>query len=90
MATKLQSLLTPVPRHLDAQDVRAAFRRIAEARWGERMPLDPVRYARGVLTVRCPSPLWRTELLYSTEDVKDELARALPTLSLRRVSVVLA
>lgn len=89
MATKLAAALPLFPRAIEAHDVCAAFLRVARQRWGSQMPLEPARYARGVLTVRCPSPLWRTEVLYSTETIKEELAAELPQLSLRHVSAVL-
>lgn len=90
MATKLQKLLQPVPRALEPQDVFAAFQRAARQRWGERVPLEPVRVVRGVLTVTCPSPLWRTELLFTAHAVLTGLHHELPGSPVRRISAVLA
>lgn len=89
MATKLQSLLRPVRRALEPHDVLAAFSSAARARWGERMPLEPVRYTRGVLTVRCPSPLWRTELTFTAEVLVGQLRHALDGEHPRRVAAAL-
>lgn len=89
MPVNLPSLLRPAPHALDAHDVLASFLRLARGKWGERMPLEPVRFTRDVLTVRCPSPLWRTELLFSAGDLRDALLRDLPLLTLRRISAVL-
>lgn len=89
MTTRLQSLLHHSARAIEPADVFAAFRRIARQRWGSVVPYEPVRYGRGVLTVRCSSPLWRTELLYSTDWVKETLLHDLPVLTLNRVTVLL-
>ncbi len=89
MVTKLQSLLRPVRRGLEPQDVVAAFLVAARARWGDRMPLDPARYARGVLTVRCPSALWRTELAFAARALAAELQRSLDSEHPRRLAAVL-
>lgn len=89
MATKISAALPSFSRAIEAHDVRAAFLRVARQRWGDQMPLEPARYARGMLTVRCPSPLWRTEVLYSTETIKEELSAELPQLFLRHISAVL-
>lgn len=91
MAKRLSTFLGGVsgPR-LEAQDVRAAFLRVARERWGNPMPLEVGRVYSGLLTVRCPDPLWRTEVLYSAEDLRAAIERQLPGLRLRRVSAVLA
>ena len=89
MTTRLQSLLHRSARAIEPADIFAAFRRIARQQWGSVVPYEPVRYGRGVLTVRCSSPLWRTELLYNTEWMVGALLRDLPLLTLHRVTVLL-
>jgi len=89
MARKLQTLLRSLPRNLEQEDILASFLRIARARWGERSALEPVHFSRGALTVRCPSPLWRTEITFHAEDVKEALLHELPGVTLQRVSGVL-
>lgn len=90
MATKLQRLLSRRVREPEAHDVFAAFTRLAGAMWGLRVPLEPRRFARGVLTVSCPSPLWRFELASHEEELRSQLQETLPTLSLRRIRAVLS
>lgn len=75
---------------LEQADVLAAFLRVARRRWGKDMPLHAVRFSRGTLTVRCPSPLWRSEVLFTVEELKDVLRDELPQISLSRISGVLA
>lgn len=87
--TKLSTLFSPTPHPIEAQDVLAAFRRCVGRFWGERVPVEPVRWSRHVLTVACASTLWRTEVLYHTENLKEELLRELPTTLLRRIAVLL-
>lgn len=91
MAEKLRVLFTKIPRGLEQADVFAVFLRVARARWGDYMPLEPIRFSHGTLTIRCPSPLWRVEVLFhaNTEDFKKNLLHKLPKLSLQRVSGIL-
>lgn len=89
MATKLALFVSTHPRGVESADVRAAFMRISRARWGDHMPLEPLRISRGTLTVRCPSPLWRTEMLFNAEDLQGSLLEELPGTSLTRISAVL-
>lgn len=89
MTTKLRALLSHRHAVVETQDVTAGFLRAARERWGDAMPLQPVRYTRGVLTVRCPSPVWRAELLGALRALEHDLTRELPQLSLQRISPVL-
>lgn len=89
MVTTLRSLLNAPRQSVEAQDVLAAFLRAARDRWGELVPLEPARYARGVLTIRCPSPLWRAEVVFQETGLKGVLLRELPGIYLRRISAVL-
>ncbi|TSC72298.1 MAG: hypothetical protein G01um101438_616 [Parcubacteria group bacterium Gr01-1014_38] len=89
MAIKLQHLLQTPSRDTEPHDVYAAFTRLARVRWGQRAPLEPQQFTRGVLTVSCPSPLWRAEILSLGEELRSALQEALPTLSLRRIRAIL-
>lgn len=89
MATKLQHLLR-IPTHgTEPQDVTAAFTRLARTHWGASVPLEPRRFSRGVLMVACPSPLWKTELLFQEEILRQSLQETFPALSLRWIRAVL-
>jgi len=90
MATKLQHLLHTSPRDVEPHDVYAAFTRLAKARWGDRAPFESQQFTHGVLTVFCPSPLWRAELLFQGEELRSALQEALPTIfPLRRIRALL-
>ncbi|TSC63700.1 MAG: hypothetical protein G01um1014106_433 [Parcubacteria group bacterium Gr01-1014_106] len=89
MATKLQHLLRIPARGIEPHDVTAAFTRLAQERWGSRVALEPQRFSRGVLTVACASPLWRTELLFQEETLRAALQGVFPELPLRRMRAVL-
>lgn len=90
MATKLGALLYQPRRGVEQQDLLAAFRRLARERWGERMPLEPLRVSRGTLMIVCPSPLWKTELLFQADMLVEELAHEIPGAPLRRITAFLA
>ncbi len=91
MAKRLSALLRAVSKpRLEAQDLRAAFLRVAKEWWGDLIPLEVGRVSFGLLTVRCPDPLWRTEVLYRAEDLRVAIERQLPGLRLRRVAAMLA
>lgn len=90
MATALRQLLRTSSRSTEPHDVYAAFLRLAKARWGERVSLEPRRFAAGVLTVSCSSPLWKAELLSHTEELRSALQEALPTARLNRIRAVLS
>lgn len=89
MATKLHTLLHHRHTTMETGDVSGGFLRVARRRFGSSMPLEPVRYVCGVLTVRCPSPLWRAELLGMSHALERDLTRELPEISLQRISPVL-
>ena len=90
MATKLRTLLQQRHTTFETHDVSAAFLRVARAYWGDRVPLELARYTQGVLVVRCPSPLWRAELLGVLQSLECDLSRELPQASIQRISPVLS
>lgn len=90
MATALRQLLQASPRNAEPHDVYAAFLRLAKERWGRRVSLEPRRFASGVLTIACASPLWKAELLLHSEELRAALQEALPTVTLYRLYAVLA
>lgn len=90
MATHLRSLLADRRGGAESQDISAAFLRAARQRWGERVPLVVASARHGIVRVRCPSPLWRTEVLYSAEELKGRVAELLPAAHVRRITTELA
>lgn len=89
MVTTLRSLLARREASVDPEDVYALFVRRARGRWGERMTLKPRRLSRGILTVECGSPLWRTELVFHADELLTELLSDLPGSRLSRIAAVL-
>lgn len=77
-------------RTIEIADLRAAFFRIALARWGVHPPVTVRGIRRGALRLETSSAPWRTELLWSETGLCHALAQELPGLgSLRGISVFL-
>lgn len=88
-AIKLRAFLRHQHVAVETHDVSGGFLRVARRHWGDTMPLEPARYTRGVLVVRCPSPLWRAELFSVLNSIEDELTNELQDHSFQKISPVL-
>lgn len=77
-------------RAVEVSDLRAAFSRVARARWGVHPPVDVRGASRGTLQLTASSVPWRSELLSSVVDLCDALKRELPELGeLKGIAVFL-
>ncbi|MDO8512544.1 MAG: hypothetical protein Q7S57_04680 [bacterium] len=74
-------------RALEPEDLRQAFLRSAKDKWGENCPLVVKSAKNGVIRLSAPSAPWRTEMLWSRQEMLEKINLSLSEEACKKITV---
>ena len=73
-------------RALEPEDIRQAFLRSAKEKWGE-CPLEVKSVKSGTVRITAPSAPWRTEMLWSRQEMIEKINASLGEEVCKKITV---
>jgi len=74
-------------RALEPEDLRQAFLRTAKEKWGEKCPLVVKSAKNGIIRISAPSAPWRTEMLWSRQEILEKINVSLGEEAVKKITV---